>query len=58
MSIRHNILLAIAGFFISIAGKIESVREFKNFFATSCFIACGSHVKITCIQQFSINMPL
>ena len=32
MSKSHNILTKRASFFISSAGKIESVREFKEFF--------------------------
>ena len=55
MSKRHNILPTRTSFFISSAGKIESVQEFKIFqatfpvfqnFSSSCFIASDIHVKI------------
>ena len=43
---RHNILPTRTSFFISSAGKIESVLELKINFSSSCFIADDSHVKI------------
>ena len=42
---RHNILPTRADVFISSAGKIESVQEFKIKFLSSCFIADDNHVK-------------
>ena len=46
MSKRHNILPTGTSFFISSAGKIESVQEFKTKlnFSNNCFIANDSHV--------------
>ena len=44
---RHNILPTRTSFFISSAGKIESVKELKmKLFEYSCFAADDSHVKI------------
>ena len=45
MSKRHNILLAIASFFMSSAGKIEGVREFKINFSSSWFTEGNSLCK-------------
>ena len=41
MTKRHNILRTRTNFFISSAGKIESVQKFSS----SCVIADDSHVK-------------
>ena len=47
MSKRQNILPTRTNFFISSAGNIETVPEFKiKVFETSCFIADDSHVNI------------
>ena len=46
MSKRHNILPTRTSFFISSAGKIESVQEFKIKLFEQCFIVDDSHVKI------------
>ena len=46
MSKRHNILPRRTSFFISSAGKIECVQEFKIKLSSSCFIVADSHVKM------------
>ena len=52
MSKRLNILPTRASFFISSAGKIESVREFKtNFYSTN-----DSHIKIMCSYIVVFNV--
>ena len=44
---RHSTLPTRTSFFISSAGEVESVQEFKmKFFEYSCFAADDSHVKI------------
>ena len=45
MSKRHNILPTITTLFISSAGKIEDMQEFKIKLLELLFIANGSHVK-------------
>ena len=42
-------------FFISSAGKIESLHEFKLNFLSSCFIVDGSHVKIVWLHVVVFN---
>ena len=46
MSKRHNILPTRTSFFISSAGKIEYVQEFKIKLSSSCFIVDDSHAKM------------
>ena len=65
---RHNILPTRTSFFISRAGKIESVQEFKINFSSSCFIADDSHIKNVWLHivvfsehdilHFSVNVHL
>ena len=55
MSKRHNILPKKTSFFISSAGKIESVQEFKMKASAmkllnSCFNVDDSHVKIVWLK--------
>ena len=42
----HSILPTRTSFFISIAGKIENVQEFKMKLFESLFIADDSHINI------------
>ena len=46
MSKRHDILPIRSSFFISSAGNIENVQEFKVKLLSTCFIEDSSHVKI------------
>ena len=46
MSERYKNLPIGASFFISSAGKIGSVQEFKIKISSSCFVANDSRVKI------------
>ena len=50
MSKRHNILPTRTSSFVSSAGKIESMQEFKIKLFDSCLIADDSHVKIVWLQ--------